>query len=319
MIFDSYRCFDLVIAPRPGKEPANDWTHFKQFLEDFQENFHDEIRITLADSVQARVQAGVQAALAAHAANAPPPLQNQRRNNNPVFEELADDADLANPFGEDNQHQHQPHRRQHHWNDDESRWTTGNKLDILQFHGGSQPEELLDWFVAVDEFLEFKEVPANKQVPYVTTKFCGHAASWWNQLKLSRTRRGKEKIVSWDKLKKHMRKTFIPYNYERLLFQKFHNIRQGSRSVEEYANEFYLMLTRVDTQDSEDQLVARFIAGLRPQLQNTLHQFDPCSVSEARAKSVISGTTISPWRKSMDKQLPPTVYTNNLRRYEIFH
>lgn len=107
------------------------------------------------------------------------------------------------------------------------------------------------------------------------------------QLKLSRTRRGKEKITSWDKLKKHMRKSFIPYNFERLLFQKFHNIRQGSRPVEDYANEFDQMLTRVDIHDSEDQLVARFIAGLRPKLQNMLHQFDPCSVSEARQRALL--------------------------------
>lgn len=141
--------------------------------------------------------------------------------------------------------------------------------------------------MAVEEFIEFKDVPEQKKVPLVTTRFRGHAASWWSQLKLSRTRRGKEKITSWEKLKKHMRKTFIPYNFERLLFQKFHNIRQGSRSVEDYANEFYLMLTRVDIHDSEDQLIARFIAGLRPQLQTMLHQFDPCSVSEARQRALL--------------------------------
>lgn len=121
----------------------------------------------------------------------------------------------------------------------------------------------------------------------MTTRFRGHAASWWNQLKISRTRRGKEKITSLDKRKKHMRKTFIPYNFERLLFHKFHNIRQGTRYVEDYFTEFYHMLTRVDIHVSEDQLVARFIAGLRPQLQTMLHQFDPCSVSEARQQAVL--------------------------------
>lgn len=84
-----------------------------------------------------------------------------------------------------------------------------------------------------------------------------------------------------------MRKTFIPYNFERLLFQKLHNIRQGKCSVEYYSNEFYQMLTRVDINDSEDQLVARFIAGLRPQLQTMLHQFDPSSISESRQRALL--------------------------------
>ena len=271
-----------MMAPRPGKEPANDWTHFQQFLEDFQENFHDEIRRTLAELIQAGVQVGVQASLAA---NAPPVQapQRQRRNNNPVFEEHEDD-DIENPFGDQNRAQQ--HQRQRH-NDDDPRWSAGIKIEIPEFKGGSQPEELLDWFVTVGEFMEFKDVPEQKRVPLITTRFRGHAASWWNQLKLSRTRRGKEKITSWDKLKKHMRKSFIPYNFERLLFQKFYNIRQGSRPVEDYANEFDQMLTRVDIHDSEDQLVARFIVGLRPQLQNMLHQFDPCSVSEARQRALL--------------------------------
>ena len=68
-----------------------------------------------------------------------------------------------------------------------------------------------------------------------------------------------------------MRKTFIPYNFEHLLFQKFHNICQGSHSVDDYSNEFYQMLTQIDVHDSEDQLVARYIAGLRQQLQTMLH------------------------------------------------
>lgn len=241
----------------------------------------------MVQAIQDGVQAGVQAAFAANAAAAAPAAPRQHHNQLPIYAEQEDDDDLVNPFGEP-QHRPPPNHRHHqHQNDNDTRWFTGIKIDIPEFHGGPQPEELLDWFVAVDEFIEFKEVPANKQVPYATTRFRGHAASWWNQLKISRTRRGKDKITSWDKLKKHMRKTFIPYNFERLLFQKFHNIRQGTRSVEDYANEFYQMLTRVDIHDSDDQLVARFIAGLRPQLQTMLHQFDPSSVAEARQRALL--------------------------------
>ena len=273
------------MAPRP-----NEWTQMQQFLEDFQENFQDNMRRAMAEAIQTGVQAGVQAAFAANAANAAQaaPRQRQNRHHNPVFEEHNDDSDADNSAENDGNDDRPNHDRfQRRRNEDGNRWTSGIKMEIPEFHGGSQPEDLLDWFVAVDEFLEFKDVPANKQVPYVTTRFRGHAASWWNQLKISRTRRGKEKIVSWDKLKKHLRKTFIPYNFERLLFQKFHNIRQDTRSVDDYANEFYQMLTRVDIHDSEDQLVARFVAGLRQQLQTMLHQFDPSSVAEARQRALL--------------------------------
>ncbi|XP_013589115.1 uncharacterized protein LOC125588388 [Brassica napus] len=270
----------------------------------------------MAEAIQAGVQAGVQAAFAANAANAAHVAQPQRqhRNNNPVFDEQDDDIDDENPFGDDRPHRQQQHDR-HNRNNDDLRWTSGLKLEIPEFNGGSQPEDLLDWFVTVDEIIEFKDVPEQKKVPLVTTRFRGHAAAWWSQLKLSRTRRGKDKITSWDKLKKHMRKIFIPYSFERLLFQKFHNIRQGSRSVEDYAKEFYQMLTRIDVHDSEDQLVARFIAGLRPQLQNMLQQFDPSSVSEARQRALLveqqSRATNNQWPvNSRIRTTTPTDDTN---------
>ncbi|KAL5827816.1 hypothetical protein ACOSQ3_019667 [Xanthoceras sorbifolium] len=84
---------------------------------------------------------------------------------------------------------------------DNRRWKSCFKLDILEFHGSLEPEEFLDWIGAVEEILEFKEVPDNKRGSLVATCFRGRAAAWWQQLKVSCSRGGKEKIASWEKLK----------------------------------------------------------------------------------------------------------------------
>ena len=65
---------------------------------------------------------------------------------------------------------------------------------IPKFHDSLQPEEFLDWLATVEEILEFKGVPANKCVPFVAKRLRGRATAWWQQLKLTRTRLGKEKI-----------------------------------------------------------------------------------------------------------------------------
>ncbi|CAL9217068.1 unnamed protein product, partial [Arabidopsis halleri] len=182
----------------------------------------------------------------------------------------------------------------------DTRWEASFRLDIPEFHGGIRGDSLLDWIVSVEEILEFKNVPENRRVPLVATKFRGHAASWWLQTKSTRARNGKTAIQSWDKLKKKLKDTFIPHNYDRTMYNKLQNLKQGARSVDEYAEEFYLLLTRNEIANSQIQLVSRFIGGLRPQLQNSLAQFDPTTVSEAhrRAASFEQQFRSSSWSSS---------------------
>ena len=54
---------------------------------------------------------------------------------------------------------------------DDTRWEQAFKLEIPEFHGSFQDDELLDWIGAVEEVLKFKEVPENKRTPLVATFF----------------------------------------------------------------------------------------------------------------------------------------------------
>nr|GEZ48076.1 hypothetical protein [Tanacetum cinerariifolium] len=131
------------------------------------------------------------------------------------------------------------------------------------------------------ELFEFKEVPENKRVSLITTKLCRRASVWWQQMKLTRERVGKSKITSWQKMKKCMRANFIPHNYQRLMYQQLQNLKQGSKSVEDYTTEFYQLIARNDIQESEDQLVSRYIGGLRVQIMDSVNMFDPMTLSDA--------------------------------------
>ena len=105
--------------------------------------------------------------------------------------------------------------------------------------GCLQSEEFLDWVAAVEEILEFKEVPQDKRVSLVAAKFRGRAVAWWQQLKQSRIHQGKSKINIWEIFLKHMLATFLPHNYMHTLYQQLHNLKQGTQSVDEYTREFY--------------------------------------------------------------------------------
>ena len=54
------------------------------------------------------------------------------------------------------------------------------------------------------------------------------------------------------------------------MYTKLQKLRQGSHSLDEYAEEFSLLLIRNEIHDREVQLVSRFIGGIRPQLQTAM-------------------------------------------------
>ncbi|CAA0816895.1 Uncharacterized mitochondrial protein AtMg00860, partial [Striga hermonthica] len=80
---------------------------------------------------------------------------------------------------------------------------------------------------------------------------------------------------------------FLPFNYTRTIYQKFQLLRQGNRTVDEYTEEFYKLLTRIDVRETVDQLVSRYVGGLRVSIQDTLNLFIPDSVSDAHQRAVM--------------------------------
>jgi hypothetical protein len=57
--------------------------------------------------------------------------------------------------------------------------------------------------------------------------------------------------------------------------------------VDEYTEEFYKYLTRVELAETDDQLVSRYIGGLRQNIQGPLNLFDPINVSAAHQRALL--------------------------------
>lgn len=60
---------------------------------------------------------------------------------------------------------------------------------------------------------------------------------------------------------------------------------QGSRTVNDYAEEFFLLLSRTENYDSAEQLFSRFIRVMHLQLQNSLSQFNLTTAAEAHRRA----------------------------------
>ncbi|PKU79630.1 putative mitochondrial protein [Dendrobium catenatum] len=82
-------------------------------------------------------------------------------------------------------------------------------------------------------------------------------------------------------MKQLLRGHFLPTDYEQMLYLRYQHCVQGLRTVNEYTEEFYRLSARNNLQETENQLVARFVGGLREQLQEKLEMNSIWSLSQA--------------------------------------
>jgi hypothetical protein len=159
------------------------------------------------------------------------------------------------------------------------------KVDIPDFEGKMQPDDFIDWLTTVERIFDFKDVPENRKVKVVAIKLRKHASIWWEHLKRQRECEGRERITTWAKMKREIKRKYLPDHYKQDAFMKFHNFKQRELSVEEYTAEFDHLMIRCDVVEQEEQMIARYLGGLRVeindvvQLQPYWNYYDVCKLA----------------------------------------
>ncbi|GKV08696.1 hypothetical protein SLEP1_g20294 [Rubroshorea leprosula] len=136
------------------------------------------------------------------------------------------------------------------------------KMEELHFEGRLQPNEFIDWLHTVERVFELKDVPDDKCVKLVAIKLKKHASIWWENLKRSREREGRNKIRTWEKMCRELTRKFLPDRYYQDNFVKFHNLQQKSLTMEEYTMEFEQLMMKCDVREKDEQTIARYLGGL---------------------------------------------------------
>jgi hypothetical protein len=151
-----------------------------------------------------------------------------------------------------------------------ARMSSKTKMDILTYEENLDAEELLDWIRALDTYFYYEDIEEDKKVRHAVTKLKGHASLWWDELQADRRCKGKQNIKSWDRMVAKMKAKFIPRDYQITLFKRMHNLRQKLMMVKEYTEEFYKLKIRAGHQESDDEKVAKYMNGLRYDIQDEM-------------------------------------------------
>ena len=78
-----------------------------------------------------------------------------------------------------------------------------------------------------------------------------------------------------------LRGKFFPSDYQQTLFRQMQNLRQRSLTVKEYTEEFYKMSIRARQIQDTDEKVARYVNGLRMEIQDEISVLSPKTIEEA--------------------------------------
>ncbi|XP_024013240.1 uncharacterized protein LOC112087559 [Eutrema salsugineum] len=189
------------------------------------------------------------------------------------------------------------------------------KLTTPNFAGKVDLEAYLDWEKRMDHIFDYYNHPGPKRVALVMAQLTDGALTWWDREVSDRKRSHLRAIDIWVDMKDLMRQRFVPPHFYRDLQRRFRTLKQGTRTVEEYYEEFERLRNRLELNDDEEALMAQFLDGLQERIsrkverqvyQNFKDLFHLSIQAEQHIKKKITNTRSKPqttWNSNFNKPL----------------
>ncbi|XP_023642103.1 uncharacterized protein LOC111831583 [Capsella rubella] len=156
----------------------------------------------------------------------------------------------------------------------------GHKLSIPTFAGKVDPEAYLDWERRMDHVFSCYNYNERRQVTYATAQLTDHALTWWDRDMAERRRNLEPAISTWEAMKNIMRRRYVPPLYHRDLQKRFRRLTQGTKSVEEYYEDFEHLRNRLQLDESEETLMAQFLDGLQDRIARKVERQPYAGIEE---------------------------------------
>ncbi|XP_010555985.1 PREDICTED: uncharacterized protein LOC104825361 [Tarenaya hassleriana] len=192
------------------------------------------------------------------------------------------------------------------------------KLKLPLFLGKVDPEAYLDWERRMDNIYECYSYSERKKVQYAAAQLAENALTWWDREVAERRRGHYAQVETWCEMKNLMRKRFVPPHFHRDLQRRYRRLAQGTRSVEEFFEEFEHIRSRLELDEDEETVMAQFVDGLQEKiarkverhlyrdLQDLVHLAVQIEQQEKRKNARLSKTRAYPTGNStMTRPSPP--------------
>jgi len=103
---------------------------------------------------------------------------------------------------------------------------------------------------------------------------------WWHKIVMDIGLNKRPTVVSWDDLKQCMRARFVPPHYKKELLLKLQRLHQGTQIVDAYFKELETILTQINMHESVESKMARFVSGLKMDIQDVIELYEYSSLEK---------------------------------------
>ena len=141
------------------------------------------------------------------------------------------------------------------------------RLEVSRFYGELNPNAFFDWIMSMEDYFDWYAMLENRKFNFVKAKLKGAARLWWYNIENQLQIMSQPPIDTWDEMKLKMKERFIPTNYEQLMYTKLFSLKQDTKSIEAYKEEFNELSIQNQVRESDAQLIARYKVGLRMDIQ----------------------------------------------------
>jgi retrotransposon gag protein len=144
-------------------------------------------------------------------------------------------------------------------------------IDVPDFDGTTgNPDDYVEWENSLERYFDYKETPEDQKFRIAKVKLTRLSAIWLEGLQKQRKREERPRLNSWEKLRKHLRRKYVPSTYKQQRFVKWGNLRQGSMTVSEYIQERERLAILCDINEPEEMKIGRCLGGLRDEIREKL-------------------------------------------------
>ncbi|KAL0308025.1 UNVERIFIED_CONTAM: hypothetical protein Sangu_2998600 [Sesamum angustifolium] len=142
--------------------------------------------------------------------------------------------------------------------------------DPKPFGGERSAKELENFLWDMETYFQAARVPDTEKVSITSMYLTGDAKLWWRSRLSDDASANRERIETWEVLKKELKDQFLPCNTSWLARESLRNLKHTG-TVREFVKEFSSLMLDVRDMSEEDKLF-NFMAGLKPWAQTELRR-----------------------------------------------